>query len=552
MFAFTFPSSSTMSIRKLSQLLAFCLGALLWLWQPLAHAQTAKEAGHIITAGSGVTALSKNGVTRKLERRSKVFEGDTIITTSSAAQIRFTDGSLTSLRPGTSFKVEAFNWNGAEDGSEKSFFSLIKGGLRTITGAIGKKNKDNYKMKTPVATIGIRGTVYELLIKFNRTTGQKKVIGVVIQGAIVLFKPGVSTYVGAAGESNFRVTVNADGTTEVETSNTPFEAPETDAAGGGGTNDGNDGGGNDGGDNGGNDDTSTTPDQDSVTEVITETPTSSRTTVTRVHGSAMDKCTNASVGCGGEAYGELEAGGGSLDVPGSGTETVTLNTVDGVDNVVTNIKDTDPSDPWELKTGNDVSGGADELEDFGSYDNGNDISWNWGRWGNGNWEEDCDDCDPVGSFVFIVGRGVTTSSELDALSGTASFGGSSVSGIAVDHEDKKLTINQLGFNADFSNRTISGFYLDIGKDGDESAFRSGFLQQYDEDAKAFGGTVTFAEALGNGDDNGIQLRSAAMDMEGEATAEFLGSSAGQAIGAFGVVNTSKDEGAVGVYAIEKD
>ncbi|MDX1434446.1 MAG: FecR domain-containing protein, partial [Gammaproteobacteria bacterium] len=42
----------------------------------------------------------------------------------------------------------------------RSFFSLLKGGLRTITGAIGKLNRKAYQIRTPVATIGIRGTEY--------------------------------------------------------------------------------------------------------------------------------------------------------------------------------------------------------------------------------------------------------------------------------------------------------------------------------------------------------------------------------------------------------
>jgi len=65
-----------------------------------------------------------------------------------------------SLSPDTEFKVEEYSFEGKQDGSEKSFFNLVKGGLRAITGAIGHTNKKNYRLNTPVATIGIRGTEF--------------------------------------------------------------------------------------------------------------------------------------------------------------------------------------------------------------------------------------------------------------------------------------------------------------------------------------------------------------------------------------------------------
>lgn len=55
---------------------------------------------------------------------------------------------------------------GAEPGSDSSraFFRLVKGGFRTVSGLIGKVNQDDYRVSTPVATIGIRGTRYGVRI----------------------------------------------------------------------------------------------------------------------------------------------------------------------------------------------------------------------------------------------------------------------------------------------------------------------------------------------------------------------------------------------------
>ena len=48
----------------------------------------------------------------------------------------------------------------APAGASHAFFSLLKGGFRTVSGLIGKINHEDYSVATPVATIGIRGTDY--------------------------------------------------------------------------------------------------------------------------------------------------------------------------------------------------------------------------------------------------------------------------------------------------------------------------------------------------------------------------------------------------------
>jgi len=75
-------------------------------------------------------------------------------------QLRFTDESILSMRENSEVRIDEFRFTGKEDGSERAFFSLVKGGLRKITGIVGRINNKNYQMSTAVATIGIRGTHY--------------------------------------------------------------------------------------------------------------------------------------------------------------------------------------------------------------------------------------------------------------------------------------------------------------------------------------------------------------------------------------------------------
>lgn len=121
-------------------------------------------AGRVEFAIGNVTTSSADGREKPLSKNMEINTGDTIQTLEGRAQLRFVDGGYISLQPNTQFKVEEYNYSGKADGSEIGFFKLLKGGLRAISGAIGKSNKQAYRLNTPVATIGIRGTEYLTLL----------------------------------------------------------------------------------------------------------------------------------------------------------------------------------------------------------------------------------------------------------------------------------------------------------------------------------------------------------------------------------------------------
>jgi hypothetical protein len=109
-----------------------------------------------------VTAIGPGGKSRTLSKGANVEQGETIATNNGRAQLRFTDGAYVSLQPESEFRIDQYRFDGKQDGNEKGLFSLIKGGLRTITGLVGRNNKNNYQITTSVATIGIRGTEYTI------------------------------------------------------------------------------------------------------------------------------------------------------------------------------------------------------------------------------------------------------------------------------------------------------------------------------------------------------------------------------------------------------
>ena len=124
------------------------------------------SAGRVDFAVGNVESVTSTGSRHPLSKGAEINTGETISTSAGArAQVRFADGGFVSLQPNTQFRVDEFNYKNKTDGEEKGFFSLLKGGFRAITGAIGHVNKQTYRVKTPAATLGIRGTGYNMALR---------------------------------------------------------------------------------------------------------------------------------------------------------------------------------------------------------------------------------------------------------------------------------------------------------------------------------------------------------------------------------------------------
>ena len=126
----------------------------------------AQSAGKVtfIAGEANITHADKTVTTAV--KNSDLNAGDTIETKEGRLQLSLIDGGKVSLQPNTIYKINKYEFaTGKEDGSEYAFTELIKGGLRTVSGLIGHKNRERYQLKTTVATIGIRGT--EFTVNFN-------------------------------------------------------------------------------------------------------------------------------------------------------------------------------------------------------------------------------------------------------------------------------------------------------------------------------------------------------------------------------------------------
>jgi len=117
--------------------------------------EASAAAGRAEFTIGGVT-VARGGVERPLARGTELDNGDVVRTNDGRAQIRFTDGAYVSLQPNTEYSIREYRFDNS--GNERGFFGLLKGAMRTVTGAIGRINRDRYQIATPTATVGIRGT----------------------------------------------------------------------------------------------------------------------------------------------------------------------------------------------------------------------------------------------------------------------------------------------------------------------------------------------------------------------------------------------------------
>ncbi|MBU6508798.1 MAG: hypothetical protein KGQ73_01260 [Gammaproteobacteria bacterium] len=171
-------------------------------------AVTPEPAGSAVLAVGNVTDTASDGSVRQLHDGDAIYSGDAISTgDDSYADLDFEDGGRMLLHPDTQFQIQQYHYNPAAHGyalapaaqpasyaqtipggtptpattppppaasapapaaaapqteHESAFFRLLKGGLSAISGFIGHVERQDYAVETPVATIGIRGTGYEL------------------------------------------------------------------------------------------------------------------------------------------------------------------------------------------------------------------------------------------------------------------------------------------------------------------------------------------------------------------------------------------------------
>ena len=126
----------------------------------------ANPSGSVVAVVQSAHIDGKTGQ-QVLEPEAPVYSGDKINTGQvGTAQIRFRDNTKLVVGPNSSMVIDAFVFNDNNTAREVSI-NALKGAFRFIT---GDSRKDAYKITTPTATIGVRGTEFDIAIEREGTT----------------------------------------------------------------------------------------------------------------------------------------------------------------------------------------------------------------------------------------------------------------------------------------------------------------------------------------------------------------------------------------------
>ncbi|PCJ84028.1 MAG: hypothetical protein COA54_14480 [Thiotrichaceae bacterium] len=128
-----------------------------------------KQVGTVAESEGSVIAVDIRKVSRKLSMGQPVYLGDKVITGEKGyVRLRMIDAAILDLRCYSIMVIEEYALNTQ---NRKSILNLLQGSLKKVTGKIGKMTEDIYELRTPVASVGVRGTEYALRVFQSKGCG---------------------------------------------------------------------------------------------------------------------------------------------------------------------------------------------------------------------------------------------------------------------------------------------------------------------------------------------------------------------------------------------
>ena len=150
--------------------------------QQQAGAEPAALVGTVSLVLGRATIESGSGkLSRTVKPGSQVRVHDQIVTsTNGHVHIRFVDDALISVRPDSRLEITRYDYDPARPALSTVKFDLIEGITRAISGKAAKAARQRFRLNTPIAAIGVRGTDFTVSAKAGSTRA------LVNEGSIVL------------------------------------------------------------------------------------------------------------------------------------------------------------------------------------------------------------------------------------------------------------------------------------------------------------------------------------------------------------------------------
>ena len=126
---------------------------------------TQNVVGEVQSLKGSVSAIDSRGNKRRLEGKADLYEGDRLLTDKdSTVVVKMMDDAEIHLKQDSSVRITEYKMKSGFEKGSRSILDLIKGGLKTLTGAIGANPLSVYRFQTGVVTIGVRGTEYVAML----------------------------------------------------------------------------------------------------------------------------------------------------------------------------------------------------------------------------------------------------------------------------------------------------------------------------------------------------------------------------------------------------
>lgn len=142
----------------------------------------AQDAGTIERVSGAATITGADNATRPAVANERIRSGDTLSTDGRGeALVKLADNSTVALRANTQFRFNEFKYE--QRATDSTVSTLLRGTARMVTGLIGKSRPNNVVISARTATIGIRGTDFEVaIIEEGDSTARAGVYNVVNDG----------------------------------------------------------------------------------------------------------------------------------------------------------------------------------------------------------------------------------------------------------------------------------------------------------------------------------------------------------------------------------
>lgn len=159
-----------------------------------ADALAPRPVGEVTMAVGPVIRTPAQGLPETVHRGSPIMPGDRLDTADGGhLHIRFVDGELVSIRPGSRMWVEDYQYDPQHVANSLIKFKLEYGVARAISGAAAEGAKDRFRLNTPLVAIGVRGT--DFVVRSSDTSTR----AAVNQGAIIMAPLGADCSAQAVG-----------------------------------------------------------------------------------------------------------------------------------------------------------------------------------------------------------------------------------------------------------------------------------------------------------------------------------------------------------------